>query len=281
MDEELGAESTHVHSPRVHYQAQLANKSESETSDGAGSDVSVVSDLVVDDVSKFEGLGNQRRKSGGSDYRPKSASNSASESESSSTSNSTNGSYSEGSTPLSQKRSVPSTRQSEEDSEGTSSRSRSLSIPPHHGGLQQGRMKNPPIVRKSPLSVTHRPAPSEVTAIRGYRYSMLPSRSAAMNVSYSRYLEAESDSDNTTPVVSRKKLKKQSRQDSESEFEVGGRSDESASEEVKSEDDDFSEDEYQPPRRKNRGGGSKVSVQDISYHVVSAMKCFLHCRSGW
>ena len=262
MEKELGAECTHVHSPRVHYQVQLAKKSESESSDGEGSDVSIVSDLVIDDVSKFEGLGNQRRKSGGSDYRPQSASNSASESESSSTSNSSNGSYSAGSTPLSQKRSIPSTRQSEEDSEGTSSRS--LSIPPHYGGAPQGRMKNSPIVRKSPLSVTHRP-PSEVTAMRGYRYSMLPSRSAAMNVSYSRYLEAGSDSDNS-PVVSRKKVKKQLRQDSESEFEVGGRSDESASEEMSKsdDDDDFSEDEYRPPRRKNNNRGSrKVSVGSV------------------
>lgn len=260
MEEELGTESTHVHSPRVHYQVQLAKKSESESSDSGGSDVSVISDLVVDDVSKFEGLSNQRRKSGGSDYRSQSVSNSASESESSSTSNSTNGSYSEGSTPLSQKRSIPSTRQSEDDSEGTSSRS--LSIPPHYGGVQQGRMKISPVVRKSPLSVAHRPAPSEVTAMRGYRYSMLPSRSAAMNVSYSRYLEAESDSDNP-PVVSRKKVKKQSRQDSESEFEVGGRSDESASEEMSKSDDDFSEEEYQPPRRKNRGSRKVSGVWDV------------------
>lgn len=247
----MEAESTLVHSPGAHYHSQTANKNiTSSSSENGDSDVS---DMVVENSSRFDGLSKERRKSGGSDYRPRSASNS-SESESESVSNS--GSYSERSTPFSQKQN--STRLSGEDSEATS-RSRSVSMTPVHGN----RFKNSTaVVRKSPLNVTHRSAPSEVTAMRGYRYSMLPSRSAAANVSYSRYLEEESDSDCGFYGTRKRGRKQLAKDSSESEFEVGGKSEESVSEELTNSDDDFSEDEHRPSRRKARRGRQKVRGEE-------------------
>lgn len=237
------SESTLVHSPGAHYHSQATNnKNMSSSSSSSGE--SEVSDMVVDDASRFEDLSKQRKKSGGSDYHPKSASNSMSESESESVSNS--GSYSEQSTPLYQKKVSSSVRLSDEDSEATSSRS--VSMTPN-------RLKNSPVVRKSPLNVSRRFAPNEVTAMRGYRYSMLPSRSAATNISYSRYLEEEESDSDYAGFGNRKRGKKQ--HSSDSEFEVGGRGEESASEEL-SNSEDFSEDEYRPPKRKARGGRQKV-----------------------
>lgn len=244
----FGAESTLVHSPGAHYHSQATNNSQNMSSSSSSSGDSEVSDMVVENSSRFEALSKQRKKSGGSDYRPQSASNSMSESESESVSNS--GSYSEQSTPLSQKKVSSGVRLSDEDSGATSSRSVSMTPVPRN------RLKNSPVVRKSPLNVSHRSAPSEVTAMRGYRYSMLPSRSAATNVSYSRYLEEEESDSDYAGFGNRKRGRKQA--SSDSEFEVGGRGEESASEELSISEEDFSEDEYRPPKRKARGGRQKV-----------------------
>lgn len=78
-----------------------------------------------------------------------------------------------------------------------------------------------------------------------------------MNVSYSRYLEEESDSDDN--FAARKPARRRQLKESESEFEVSGASEQSASEGI-SNSEDFSEDEYQPPRRKARGLGRKRKV---------------------
>lgn len=236
-----------VHSPASHNHSNVRKISLSSSSNTEDGD-SDISDMIVDNLSRFEGLSKQRRKSGGSDYRPEpSDSNPASESESGSMTNSSNEDYSERSTPFSSKQDSPVTRLSEEDSEGASNRS--LSIPPRRGHNHFN--KTSPIVRKSPLNVSHRSSPSEVTAMRGHRYSMLPSRSVAMNVSYSRYLgeDSNSDDDDNNFPVQRKGKRKQLVQ-SESEFEVSGRSEESISEEISN--SGFSEEDYQPPRRKNR-----------------------------
>ena len=258
MEGKLG-DSTFVHSPGTHYHSQLSKRGlnfGSSNSDN-GEEESDVSDMVVDDPSRFQRLSKQRKKSGGSDYRPQSESNSASESESGSPTSSSEESYSTRSTPFSAKARSTSARLSGEESEGTSSRS--LSIPPPH---QQRRpqVKSSPLVRKSPLSVSHRSSPSEVTAMRGYRYSMLPSRSAAMNVSYSRYLDEGSDSEDDTgfPAVGKRPRRRQLKE-SESEFEMSGASEGSASEEI-SYSEDYSEEDYRPPRKRGRGGRRKVCV---------------------
>ena len=262
MEGKLNPESTFVHSPLSSYHhSQHASMDLSDSSEEAeGSDVS---DMVIDNVSKFAGLSKERRKSGGSDYHPPSESNSASESESASPSNSSNESYSERSTPLSHKRSMLRARLSDEEdsetTEGTSSRSRSVSTQPFLG---QDRLKGSPIVRKSPLNVSHRSntASNDTTTMRGYRYSMLPSRSAAMNVSYSRYLEVESDSEEDVYPRVGKGRQRKGMKDSESEFEVSiGESEGSPSEDI-SLSGESSEEGYRPPKRKGR---KKVSSLEL------------------
>ena len=244
MEVGLEAESTLVHSPGAHYHSQATNSKNISSSSSSSGGESDVSDLVVENSSRFEGLNKQRKKS--TDYRPQSASNSMSESESESASNS--GSGSEKSAQFSQKKVSSNSRLSDEDSEATSSRSVSMTPVPGN------RFKNSPLVRKSPLNVARRSGPSEVTAMRGYRYSMLPSRSAAANVSYSRYLE-EADSDSDGTGFGRKRGRKQL--SSDSEFEVGGKWEESASEDLSNSAEEFS-DEYRPPKRKAKGRGQKV-----------------------
>ena len=255
MEGKLNPESTFVHSPLSSYHhSQQSTISMSDSSEAEGSDVS---DMVVDNRSKFEGLSKDRRKSGGSDYHPPSGSNSASEeSESPTPSNSSNEeSYSEQSTPLSQKRNllkVPLSDEEDSDTtERTSSRSRSVSTQPFLG---HDRFKGSPIVRKSPLNVSHRSnsGANDTTTMRGYRYSMLPSRSAAMNVSYSRYLEEESDSEEAVSFRPSKGRQRRRAKESESEFEMSvGESEGSPSEEL-SLSGETSDEGYHPPRRKGR-----------------------------
>ncbi len=261
MEGKLNPESTFVHSPLSNYhhsQHGSMNLSESSESEAEHSDVS---DMVVDNTSRFAGLNKERRKSGGSDYHPLSGSNSASASESASPSNSSNESYSERSTsrstPLSQQKlSMPSAQLSDEDSEtteGTSSRSRSVSTQPFFG---HDRLKGSPIVRKSPLNVSHRSnattSNNTTTAMRGYRYSMLPSRSAAMNVSYSRYLDGESDSEEAVlPSRGRGRQRKRLKE-SESEFEMSVAESEGLPSEDLSLSEESSEEGYRPPKRKGR-----------------------------
>ena len=244
-------DSTFVHSPGSHYHQPSATANLDLESSSSGQEDSDVSDMVVENPSRFQGLSKDRRKSGGSDYRPQSESNS--ESGSASPSHTSSESYSTRSTPFSSKRQSPASRLSEEDNDSEGALSRSVSIPPPP--RSQGRFKNSPLVRKSPLSVAHRSSSSEVTAMRGYRYSMLPSRSAAMNVNYTGYLDEESDSDDNFAMVKKKRPRKQIK-DSESEFEMSGAAE--TSDEAASLSEQFSEDEYRPPRRKAKGGRRKV-----------------------
>lgn len=259
MEREL-EESTVVHSPGSHYHSQASARDLSlDCSSSDREEESDVSDMVVENPSRFQSLSRERRKSGGSDYHPPSESNSMSESDSASPSPSnSSGTNSTRSTPFSaaKRHQFPVSRLSDDDDDYEGASSRSISTPPAQTHSQTRLLKSSPVVRKSPLSVSHRSSPS-VTAMRGYRYSMLPSRSAAMNVSYSRYLEGEeSDSEGSLPVVRKRgrRLK-----ESESEFEISGASESSVSE-AGSFSEEFSEDEYQPPKRKARGAGGRRKV---------------------
>lgn len=277
------ADSIVVHSPKTHYHSQTAasfmesrpessgsstSKSDTGSKSDAESDVrsnfsesgeSDISDMIVDSKSRFEKLNEQRRKSGGSDYRPasdsnnESSNNSKSEQESESEESESEGSCVEPSRSILSKNKKSSARVSEEDSEGTTSRSTSCSL----SQLAMVReVKQSPLVRKSPLGLGQRSSPKEVTMMRGYRYSMLPSRTAAMNVSYRRYLAADEEDDSEDSLTfSRNKKKGRGNQrmdDSDSEFEVPGINDDSSEEEVSLEEE--SEDEYYPAKRKARGG---------------------------
>lgn len=280
------ADSIFVHSPKTHYHSQIAatfmesrdgsssssssksdtgSKSDAESnksdirSNILGSGESDVSDMIVDNKSRFDKLDKQRRKSGGSDYRPASGSNfESSKSESSKSEQESEESESEDSCiELSRSTSFKnknfSLRISEEDSEETSSRSTSHSL--SHPAIAR-ELKQSPVVRKSPLGLGQRSSPNDVSMMRGYRYSMLPSRTAAKNVSYSKYLvvDEEDDSDNSFSFSSNRKRGR--RKDSDSEFEVPGVNDDDSSEEASAEEE--SDDEYRPTKRKARGTRRKV-----------------------
>lgn len=261
MEENSGTDPIFVHSPRTHYHSkasavELSTSSSSNSNPGSG-DESDVSDLVIDRKGKFENLSRQRRKSGGSDYVPLSGSNSMSESESES-SRSISRSNESDSKPVSVastppvKRTVPSIQAVKKEEEGEEEEAEERRFPLSFP-LGQNRFHNSPVVRRSPLKSSHRFSPSEVTTMRGYRYSMLPSRTAALNVSYSRYL-AESDSDDTSLGRTWKRGKKRRNKDeSESEFEMMEEESEEASPSpATSYSEELSEDDYRPPKKKGR-----------------------------
>ena len=235
--------------------------SESNKSNGgsnfSGSEASNVSDMSVDIRSRFEHLNKQRRKSGGSDYQPESDSNN----ESASKSKSETDSEESGSEnciesirlPSFKNKVYPIVRGSDEDSEGTSSRSTSRSLSNPAIGKQ---VKLSPVVRKSPLGLGPKSSPSKEAMMRGYRYSMLPSRTATMNVNYSRYLVVDEDDDSDDSLTFSRNGKKKGRRkqvtDSDSEFEIPGINGDSSEEEASL---DESSDEYYPTKR--RAGGSR------------------------
>jgi len=299
-------DSIFVHSPKTHYHSKIAaafidprqsSDSSPKSDSGAKSDMegenlnsgtdcsgsmdSDVSDMIVDNSSRFQKLKNNRRKSGGSDYRPASESNndenfsdnskSAMESESEEEMSDYNV------TPQKKSNVFRGKRQgavlSDNDSEESRSTSRSISNPavsnevlttPPVRKSPLGAMKKSPLgfTRNSPLGVNqHRSNPRSVAVMRGYRYAMHPSRTATANVSYKRYLAVdENDSDDSLKhLVHRRGRGK----DSDSDFEAPGLVHSSEEEESIEEE---SEEEYCPPKRRGGGGRRrKVSIVDLSF----------------
>lgn len=175
------SDSIFVHSPKTHYHSKTAaafmearqssgssptksdssNKSYSEENaqnsrtDLSGSGDSDVSDMVVNDTSRFKNLNSHRRKSGESEYRPASDSNNdddLSENSKSEIESESDDSMSEGNSI--QKTSGlkisgakrPRAAISDDDSDESRSTSRSISNP-----AVQRDIKHTPVVRKSPL----------------------------------------------------------------------------------------------------------------------------------
>ena len=277
------SDSIFVHSPKTHYHAKTSvafmesrqssgsspSKSDSSTKsdmevnkrvtgiDFSGSEGSDVSDMIIDKTSRFQKLSGHRRKSGESDYRPVSDSNNEDVSDNSKSvlESESEESGSEGSSMVPKRSKLHSGKRhggaiSEDDSEESRLTPRSISNPAVLHDL-----KRTPIVRKSPLGVSQpRTNLRDVAVMRGYRYSMHPSRTAAMNVSYKRYLavdENEESDESSEDSTNRKKGRGNRRRDSDSDFEVPGM--EESSEDVASMEEG-SEEEYYPPKRKGRVG---------------------------
>ncbi len=252
MEKNFGPDPIVTHSPRSHYHSHLAHAdpSSSPNSESRSHSDSDVSDMVIDNPSRFKDLGRRERK--GSDYHL--PSDAPSESESDTGMNPSDESQSENSrstASLKNKSSdvVVDDDDDDDDSEESSSRASSSLLL----RVSKKQLERSPMVRKSPLSVSHRSNSKSVTSMRGYRYSMQPSRSVAANVSYSRYLqEDEEESDSSLPVRGNAGRRRKKQIESESEFEVSGKSEEASLSEELSNSEDFSEEDYRPPKQKGR-----------------------------
>ncbi len=312
------SDSIFVHSPKTHYHSKttaaefmegsgssptksdsssksfLDENNQNSRTNFSGSGDSDVSEMIVNDTSRFQNLSSHRKKSGESEYRPASDSNNDDLNSKSGMESESDESLSEGSIQKTLRLKISGSKRpraaiSDDDSDESRSTSRSISNP-----AMSRDVKNPPVARKSPLGVirksplgTVRQSPlggmrksplgamtkpsmvanqsrtniRDVAVMRGYRYSMHPSRSAAMNVCYKRYLivdEKEHSDDSSEASVGRRRGR---RKDSDSEFEVPGMED-SSEEEASIEED--SEDEYCPPKRKGRVGRRRK----VSFVVV-------------
>ena len=251
--------------------------SESDSGSSSGEGESDVSDMVVDNSSKFAALSKKRRKSGESDYVPHEESRSP-ESQSESESESNSGRSEEGeeeSDTSAESRGLPRKppagslvrRLSDESDHSSSSSSRLTPAP-----LQQHQRASPgmsPLIkrtsnsRSSPFTKTNtRNILNDVT-MRRHNYQLCPpKRQAAMNVKYSFYSDDEEDEEDEPVVRSyQSRVKRRRRSPSGSEYEASDQTSvESSGEDSFVVDDDASDDDYRPRKRGAGGRGRKARV---------------------
>ena len=252
--------------------------SESDSVSSSGEGESDVSDMVVDNSSKFAALSKKRRKSGESDYVPREESRSPeSQSESESESNSGQSEEEEEESDTSAESNGLSSRKppmgslvrrlSDESDHSSSSSSRFTPAP-----LQQHQRASPglsPLIKRtsnshsSPFTKTNtRNILNDVT-MRRHNYQLCPpKRQAAMNVKYSFYSEDEDQEDE--PIVrssyQSRVSRKRRRSPSGSEYEASDpTSAESSGEDSFIVDDDESDD-YRPRKRGAGGRGRRARV---------------------
>lgn len=273
---------------QAHHQTKLgaaktgtghAMSSESDSGSSSGEGESDVSDMVVDNSSKFAALSKKRRKSGESDYVPHEESRSP-ESQSESESESNSGQSEEGeeeSDTSAESRGLlrmPPTgslvrRLSDESDHSSSSSSRVTPTP-----VQQHQRASPgmsPLIkrtsnsRSSPFTKTNtRNILNDVT-MRRHNYQLCPpKRQAAMNVKYHYYSEDEEDDE---PVVrssyQSRANRKRRRSPSGSEYEASDpTSVESSGEDSFIVEDDESDDDYRPRKRGAGGRGKRARVSN-------------------
>lgn len=252
--------------------------SESDSVSSSGEGESDVSDMVVDNSSKFAALSKKRRKSGESDYVPREESRSPeSQSESESESNSGQSEEEESDTSAESNglppRKLPTgslvRRLSDESDHSSSSSSRLTPAP-----LQQHQRASPgmsPLIKRtsnshsSPFTKTNtRNILNDVT-MRRHNYQLCPpKRQAAMNVKYSFYSEDEDQEDEPIVRSSYKSRvnRKRRRSPSGSEYEASDpTSVESSGEDSFVVDDDESDD-YRPRKRGAGGRGRRARVSN-------------------
>lgn len=255
-----------------------AMSSGSDSGSSSGEEESDVSDIVVDNKSKFAALSKKRRKSGESDYVPREESHSPeSQSESESESNSGRSAVEEEESDTSaESRGLlrkPSTsgllqRQSDESDYSNTSSSRSTTLQKYQKSSPAG--KSPLIKRtsnSSPFTKTNtRNILNDVT-MRQRNYQLCPpKRQAAMNIKYSYYSDDEVDEEEPKVRPYRARGKRRG-SPSGSEYEASGQSSmESSGEESFVVDDDESDDDYRP--RKRAGGRERRARvrEKLSYH---------------
>lgn len=249
--------------------------SESDSGSSSGEGESDVSDMVVDNSSKFAALSKTRRKSGESDYVPHEESRSP-ESQSESESESNSG-QSEESDTSAESRGLPRKpptgslvrRLSDESDLSSSSSSRVTPAP-----LQQHQRASPgmsPLIkrtsnsRSSPFTKTNTRNILNDVAMRRHNYQLCPpKRQAAMNVKYSFYSDDEGEEEDERIVRSSYQSRvnrKRRRSPSGSEYEASDPTSlESSGEDSFVVDDDESDDDYRPRKRGAGGRGRRARV---------------------
>lgn len=250
--------------------------SESDSGSSSGEGESDVSDMVVDNSSKFAALSKKRRKSGESDYVPHEESRSP-ESQSESESESNSGQSEEGeeeSDTSAESRGLPPKpttgsliRRLSDESECSSSSSSRLTP------LQQHQRASPgmsPLIKRtsnshtSPFTKTNtRNILNDVT-MRQRNYQLCPpKRQAAMNIKYSFYDDDDDDEDEPVVRSYQPRGKRRRRSPSGSEYEASDRTSmESSGEDSFVVDDDESDDDYRPGKRGAGGRGRRARVSE-------------------
>lgn len=257
-----------------------AMSSESDSGSSSGEGESDVSDMVVDNSSKFAALSKKRRKSGESDYVPHEESRSPeSQSESESESNSVQSEEGEEESDTSaESRGLPPKpptgglhvvrRQSDESDRSSSSSSRLTPLQQHQRASpgMSPLIKRTSNSRTSPFTKTNtRNILNDVT-MRQRNYQLCPpKRQAAMNVKYSYYSDDDDDYEDE-PVVRtsyQSRGKRRRRSPSGSEYEASDQtSAESSGEDSFVVDDDESDGDYQPRKRGAVGRGRRARVSE-------------------
>ena len=239
--------------------------SESESGSSSGEGESDVSDMVIDNSSKFAALSKSRRKSGESDYVPNEQGSRSPESQSESESGSDSG------------------KPSEEEESDTSAESRSLSSKPPTGSLvrrdsdesdrssgsslqlsmiqrrrqkeQQLRRDVSPLIKRgqySPFAKTNTRNILNEVAMRKHNYELCPPRRrAAQNVKYKDFYDDSEDEVDIKPTYTRQRGRRKSPSGSEFEVSEADSEESSAGESFVVSDDD----DYRPTKRSGRAGG--------------------------
>lgn len=254
----------------------VSSGSESYSSSGEGE--SDVSDMVIDNSSKFAALSKSRRKSGESDYVPHEESRSPeSQSEESGDSESANseqseeegeGEREEESDTSAESRGLPKkpptgslVRRMSEESDRSSNSSSQLTPLPQQQGRQQIKMS--PLIKRGTHSLfakaNTRNMLNNVT-IGNHNYNLCPpKRRAAQNVKYTYYnndSDYEEEEEEEEKIVKSYQPRRRRRSPSGSEYEASDVSSGGSSGEESFVVDDYeSDDDYRPKKRSGRAGG--------------------------
>ena len=261
----------HVRVGPVEMGTEQAMSSGSDSGSSSEDRDSDVSDMVIDNSSKFAALSKGRRKSGESDYVPHSDSHSPeSQSESESESNSEQSADESDSSEDSRvPPSKPPTsslirRPSDESDRSSCSSSQLTPLQQRQLTPTTGLGKSPLIKRGSPFAKSNtRNILNDVT-MRKHSYELCPPRrQAALNPTYTFYDNDSGDEVDIRPYQSRKMGRRRRRSPSGSEYEASDLS----SRESSGEDSfivDESDDDYRPGKRPGRAGGrGRRKVRDI------------------
>lgn len=240
---------THISSRHgLGMQEPSSSGSDSGSSMEEDEEESDVSDMVVENSSRFAGLSRERKKSGGSDYQPPSQSSGRSESESE---ESDSGSGSESGTD-----NVSNDRSSYSNETPTKP---SPNIPRYN---QINKSISPLISRSSPMSNSSaRSKLSDVTMRSGHSYQLCPPRrTAAQNVNYNKFMGYSSE--DSIDVEPTRPFKQGRRKQSDSEFEMSGEAEASASSSDENSYlvDESSDEDFKRRRRKEGRGRNRKKV---------------------
>ena len=241
----------------------LSSGSESGSNSGDGEGESDVSDMVIDNSSKFAALSKKRRKSGESDYVPHEDSRSP-ESQSESESDSHSEQSEEESDTSAESRQPPPkppartlVRRLSDESDRSSSSSQLTPQQKQRQQLSSTGLRMSPLIKRgshSPFTKSNTRNILNDVSMRKYNYELCPpKRRAALNAKYTFDDENDSDDDvHVRPGYRQSRVRRRS--PSGSEYEASDQSSAESSGEDSFVVGDESDDDYQPTKRSGRSG---------------------------